>query len=344
MKLLNKKHSIIVLIKTKDVLEKLLKNDGVAYINIQENNRKNNPLSILFASFKRTIKVSKIAKENKVDLLIGTDSSVAQAAFLLRKKSITTLEDDYEVIKNLAKLTYPFTSSILVPTECKVGKWESKKTPYAGFMKLAYLHPNRFTADIQIKNKYIQSDKFILLRLAKLTAHHDVGLKGLNLDLIKSIVDIAKNNEFDVFISSEEQVDESINQYILSINQNEIHHVLAFSSLLISDSQSMSVEAAMLGVPSLRYSDFSGRISVLEELEHKYGLTYGVKTENTQQLLSMTKDLLRNSDIRLVFAEKRNKMLADKIDVTSFLTWFIENFPESQAIMSENPDYQYKFK
>ncbi len=61
-----------------------------------------------------------------------------------------------------------------------------------------------------------------------------------------------------------------------------MHHVLSFASLLICDSQSMSVEAAMLGVPSLRYSSFSGRISVLEELEHQYGLTYGINPEHPE--------------------------------------------------------------
>ena len=37
-------------------------------------------------------------------------------------------------------------------------------------------------------------------------------------------------------------------------------------------------------------------------------------------------------------------MLDDNIDVTSFFTWFIENYPESQKIMKENPGYQYEFK
>jgi len=37
-------------------------------------------------------------------------------------------------------------------------------------------------------------------------------------------------------------------------------------------------------------------------------------------------------------------MLADKIDVTAFFVWFIENYPDSAKIMKENPDYQYKFK
>ena len=37
-------------------------------------------------------------------------------------------------------------------------------------------------------------------------------------------------------------------------------------------------------------------------------------------------------------------MLADKIDITSFMVWFIENYPNSSDIMKKNPEYQYNFK
>ena len=50
------------------------------------------------------------------------------------------------------------------------------------------------------------------------------------------------------------------------------------------------------------------------------------------------------SNLREVFQQRRQKMLSDKIDVTAFYTWFIENYPESAKIMKQNPDYQLKFK
>ena len=31
-------------------------------------------------------------------------------------------------------------------------------------------------------------------------------------------------------------------------------------------------------------------------------------------------------------------MLTDKIDVTTFMIWFIENYPDSAKIMKVNPD------
>lgn len=340
----SKEHSIILLIKTKDILEQLVHQDGFKYINIQQKSRKNNSIAIILASFERTLKVLKIARKNKIDILIGTDSSVAQAAYILGKHAITTLEDDYEVISKLAKLTYPFTSSIVVPKVCSVGKWEHKKVAYEGYMKLAYLHPKHFNPDIQIVRKYIEAENYCIIRLAKLTAHHDVGINGLNIELVKRIIEIAEEKSYKVYISSETNLDKSLEQYQLKINQNDIHHLMSYASLLISDSQSMSVEAAMLGVPSIRFSDFAGKISVLEELESKYSLTFGVKTAQPEKLIELTKLFLSESNLRSQFQERRQKMLSEKIDVTSFLVWFIENFPESANIMSKNPDYQYKFK
>lgn len=337
-------HSIKILIKTKDILETLLKEDGVEYENIQCNIRKNNKASILLASFQRTLCVYRVARRFHADILIGTDSSIAQAGFLLGKPAITTLEDDVEIIKNLAKLTYPFTSAIVVPSVCRVGKWEKKKIPYYGYMKLAYLHPNYFVPDRDIVSSYGIEGKYILIRLAQLTAHHDVGIKGLSIQLVADIIQIAEKHGYKVYISSEKQLEVSLQAYRLQIKHTDIHHVMNFASLLISDSQSMSVEAAILGVPSLRFSDFSGRISVLEELEQKYHLTSGIKTSEADRLLSETERLLSNPNLRGEYQQHRQLMLKEKIDVTAFLAWFIENYPQSADIIKQSPDYQNKFR
>lgn len=326
-------HEVKVLIKTKDILEDLLIENGEVYENIQVHPRGAGKLSILAASFRRTKAVLHIAKTFKPDVLVGTDSSVAQAAWLLRKPAITVLEDDYEVIRNLAKLTYPFTTCILVPSVCDVGPYDAKKIGYDGYMKLAYLHPNCFTPDRAVVAQYQLPENYVLVRLAKLSAHHDVGINGLNLNLMEHVVSKAKQFGYGVYITSETDLDPLLQPYQLRIQYKDIHHVLAFASLLVSDSQSMSVEAAMLGVPSLRFSDFSGRISVLEELEQSYQLTFGIPTSDPRRLMALFDELLSLSDLKEVFRQRRQKMLSEKIDVASFLTWFVENYPESKTLV-----------
>jgi len=86
---------------------------------------------------------------------------------------------------------------------------------------------------------------------------------------------------------------------------------MAFASLLISDSQSMSVEAAMIGLPNLRLSDFSGRISVLEELEKVYHLTIGIKTSDPQRLIREARHLLLSADSKKEYQKRRNFSVTD---------------------------------
>ena len=338
-----KGHKVIILIKTKDVLERLLKDSGLEYHNILSEGRKDSRIGILWGLLKRDWRLYRfIRKQKKVDIMVGSDPSLAHVGKLMGIPVITALEDDAEIIPQLVKITYPFTTHILVPNVCKVGeKYEKKKIGYDGFMKLGYLHPNQFTPE---KSKAPDTSKpYILIRLAKLTAYHDEKIKGLDIAFIDRLIKIL-DNRFHLFINSEYPLPENYEKYRLKTAPGDIHHVMYFSSLFISDSQSMSVEAAMLGIPSIRYSDFSGRISVLEELEHKYKLTFGIKTTEPEKLFNKVEELLKLEDLRNVFQERRQAMLSDKIDVASFLVWFIENYPNSVNVMRDNPDYQYNFK
>lgn len=337
-------YEVKMVIKTKDVLEQLLKEDGWDYVNVQEKMRKNNKLSIFIASLKRSWAVIKIASKFKPDILLGTGADVAHTGWLLRKPCVTTLEDDIEGIRNLTRMTYPFTDDILVPIPVRVGEWERKKIGYAGYMKLAYLHPNEFTPDKSVLEKYGIEGKYILIRMVQLTAYHDVNVKGLNKAVIEKVLHIAENNGYKVYISSENEIREDLRQYQLKIKSTDIHHIMSYASLLISDSQSMSVEAAMLGVPNIRFNDFAGRVSVLEELQNDYHLTLGIMTSEPQRLVNEVEKALSNPNIREEYQQRRNKMLDDKIDVTAFLTWYIKDYPQSREIMKNSPNYQYNFK
>jgi predicted glycosyltransferase len=147
-----------------------------------------------------------------------------------------------------------------------------------------------------------------------------------------------------VYISAEEKLPKKYIKYILNARLEDIHHIIYFSKIFIGDSQSMAVESAMLGVPSIRFNSFAGKVSILEELEHKYKLTFGIPSSETDCLYSKIQELLEMKDLQKRFQQRRKKMLSEKINVNAFMIWFIENYPNSKKIMKENPDYQYKFK
>jgi predicted choloylglycine hydrolase len=55
-------------------------------------------------------------------------------------------------------------------------------------------------------------------------------------------------------------------------------------------------------------------------------------------------ELLAEKNLKAIWQNKRNAFLLDKIDVTAFFDWFIENYPQSIEIMKNNPDYQLRYK
>jgi predicted glycosyltransferase len=341
VKKLQEKHDVRYLIKTKEVLEPLLKEDNVQYKNILPEGRKSTKFGIVWGLVKRELKVLYEAVCFRPNLMLGTDPSLAHIGKLLRIPVLTVLEDDVQVIYDLAKITFPFSTYIVAPDSCDCGKWNNKKIPYAGYMKLAYLHPNYFSGGSKEKK---EGNEKALIRLSNLEAFHDKGINGFNEELLKQTIEKLEAADFKVQLSSEKIMNAFFDKYMLKINPSQMHKVLCNADILISDSQSMTMEAAMLGIPSIRYSDFSGRIGVLEELEHKYQLTFGVKPGNPGKLTHILDGLLSMGDIQEEFQIRRKKMLDDKIDVTMFFTWLIENFPESAKIIQESPDYQYGFK
>jgi uncharacterized protein len=99
-----------------------------------------------------------------------------------------------------------------------------------------------------------------------------------------------------------------------------------------------------LGVPAIRSNSFVGRISYLEEEEHKYGLTYGFKPDEFGKMFAKIEELLKMPNLKAEWQRRRERMLAEKIDVTAFLIWFVEQWPESLRIMKDNSEYQNNFK
>ena len=99
-----------------------------------------------------------------------------------------------------------------------------------------------------------------------------------------------------------------------------LHHAVAFADFVLGDSQTMTAEAAVLGVPAFRVNDFVGRISYLKELEG-YGLAFGFRPGEEERALAAVQDVMRRPDRRELFAERRRRMLAERIDP---LPWLLD--------------------
>ena len=314
-------HATYILIRKKDILEDLLEASGLSYTNILPSGKKS-----VFTLMLRLWRVFWFAISHRVNVLVGSTPEVAQVAWLLRRRSVVMAEDDAAIVPQFIKAVKPFVDQYLSPVSCNNGPLEPKTTHYEGYHKLAYLHPIRFTPDPSIVDRYFPHNKpYFLLRFAQLNAYHDVSAHahGITKDVAKRIIEILKPHG-DIYITSERALEPELEQYRLKINPLDIHHIMAFSTLYIGDSQSMAVEAAMLGTPSIRFNDFAGKIGVLEELEQKYELTVGIPSHSPEILYQKITVLLSLPDLKEIYLKRRDIMLQDKIDVAGFYTRFIE--------------------
>jgi uncharacterized protein len=324
-----KKHTVFILIKKKDILEELLIKSGLEFLNILPEGRSDSKTGIALGLIKRDLRIFKFAWKNKPDLMLGTSTEITHVGKLLNIPSIVVNEDDHDAVPLFSKLGYPFASQILAPVSCPTGKWEYKSIKYNGYHEFAYLHPNVFKPDEnRVINKIDFSKDFYILRFAKLTAHHDEGKSGLSKDLIHKIINLLEPHG-KIYITAERELEKEFEKYRIKIDSFDMHHALAFASLYIGDSQTMAAEAAVLGTPSVRFNDFVGKLGYLEELEHKYGLTYGIKTDQPEELLKKIEELLAMSNLKEEWQIKREKMLNETIDVTEFMVDLIENYPAS---------------
>ena len=322
----NRNHTVKILIKKKDVLEDLLQSSGMEYLNILPEGRKDTTLGMFVGMLKRDFRILRYAMFKKIDLMVGTSVELSHVGKLLNIPVLNTNEDDASVVPLYAKLSYPLSTRILSPDTCENGKWEYKTVKYKGYHELAYLHPCNFCPSAEVVEKYFRSDtRFFIIRLASLTAHHDKGIKGIDTDFARRLVNTLTPMG-NVYISSERPLEKEFEKYRILIDPMDMHHVLAYASIYIGDSQTMAAEAGVLGTPFIRINDFVGRIGYLRELEEKYKLGYGVLPENKEEVFKILKALMRLKNMKAEFHHRRQKMLADKTDVSHFLTSYIETF------------------
>lgn len=311
-----KGHHFTVATRDKDITHALLDHYGIPYHSLSK------PYGGIGGMFiemlVRDWKLLRMHRKYGFDIAFGTDVSTTHLTLFKNVPSYTFCEDDDDVVHLYALAAYPFSTKVVNPACLRYKYFKNKRLLHNSYHKLAYLHPDFFTPDEAVIRKYgLWPYSYIIIRNSALKAHHDIGAKGLSGEVWdrvnKAIKDYPK-------ITSQE------NAKSQKIEPWDMHHVLAFSKMIISDSLSMSVEAAVLGVPAIRYNSFVGRISVLNELENKYDLTYGFNakdSESTAAMICKIEELLAIAHLPEIWQEKRKKMLSEKINLT---TWMIDLF------------------
>jgi len=309
-------HEAAVTAREKDVTIQLLNNYKIPYTVLSKTGR--TKFSLLSELIQRDFRLYKFCRRFKPDILTGIGGVfAAHAGFLLRKPVVVW--DDSEHAKISHKLTNPFVDVICSPNCYKISLGKKHRL-YAGYHELAYLHPKRFKPDIEIvKGLGIDTkEKYCIIRFVSWQAHHDVGQRGFDparkISFVKEL-----SRQVKVYITSETNLPDELAEYQLKIPVHQIHHILAFAALCVSEGATMVSECAVLGTPAIYINTL--KAGTIDEQE-RYGLIR--QTTDTKEAMEMSLEYLNNENARQNCRLAREKMLAEKIDVTEYIVQTIE--------------------
>ncbi len=310
---------VLLLARHKDVLLNLLAAQSHPYEVLSRGPIRRAVAGRISGIANREMRVWRCCRDWRPDLLVGTDLVITHIGRLRGIPSLVFSEDDSAVVPLMAHLGYRFANRIFAPASCDLGAWEVKKIAYRGYQELAYLRPEVFQADANVVRRYgLDPGRYSLLRVAQLTAHHDVGKQGVDDALARRLVAVMRAHG-DVYISSERPLPDDLAALRLPIEPADIHHVLGHAQMLVGDSQTMTTEASVLGTPAVRYNDFVGEIGCMTELETRYRLAHGIKPGRPDELVELIQELFGREALAATWEARRQVLLAETDDVTEAL-------------------------
>ena len=318
-------HEVDIAIINKDVLPDLLKEHNMPFTDIfPEGRRSKNMFEALLNLFRTVWRLGKVARKKRYDLFV-TDDCLSINGFLKRIPTLFLIDDDLDVVPEIAPLLTCATR-IFAPAVTRLGRYEKKKIGFDGYKELSYLHPDNFTPDAAVVKKYDLSPKnYVFIRVVGLTATHDRNKRGIDNGLLARITDLCLRYGKVPVISAERPLGK-LEKYRLKYPACEGLHILAGASIFVGDSQTMTSEAALLGVPALRCNDFVGKISVMDEKEYRYGLTCGFLPGDAEKMLTKLEEWLQEPDLDAQWQIKYKTMLAQTVDISRQLLEEIEKF------------------
>ncbi len=329
-------HSFAITARDKEMTFELLERYGIDYFS-RGKGGKSLVKKLLYLP-KADYKIYKVAKKFKPDLFLSFGSTyAAHTSAILRCPHIAL--DDTEHAKLELFLYTPFTDTFLNPVSFykNLGPRQIK---FNSLMELSYLHPNFFipNRDVLRLINISKNESFVIIRFVSWNASHDIGQKGLSFQnkiiLVNYLIDLGVK----VYISSESHLPPELEKFRITFPSELFHHALCFAKLYIGEGGTTASEAAVLGTPAIYVNTL--KMGYITEEIHA-GLIF--QTTDINKILEIITEILNDNQSIAKFHSLKKEFLSGKIDLTNFLVWFVENYPDSVKTMKNNPDYQQKF-
>jgi len=334
-------HDFLVIGREKDVTTRLLDAYNIPYIPIGKKGV--GKLDLIREWAGREYRIIRAAKKFDPQICMGVlNPAIVHAAKILGKKSIVFTDSEPEAVKYpiADAITLPFSDVILTLASVKhnYGRKEVRVNSYKEF---ASLDPKYFSPDPQVIQDagLSPNEKYVLIRFVAWDAYHDIGQGGFGDEEKRRLIcELEKHSK--VFISSESPLPREFERYRMPITPDKIHDFLYHATLLVSDSQTMTTEAAVLGTPAVRCNSFVGKNDMgnFLELEEKYRLIFNCSSASDATAKAV--ELVQTPGLKEEWRLRQKVLLQDKLDITAFMVWFVENYPQSFVKVKEDPAMQ----
>ncbi len=346
LELQKKKHKIFWLTTPKDIATNLLDIYNIPYVMLRK------PSTSLFSKawtlLRNVLWEIYYLRHNKIDIAITrTCPYTTIAAKLCNIKHI--IIDDTEHAAQQMRFFSNQSNSVILPT-CFWMNLRADELRFPGNIELFYLHTNYYShAEVWDLLGILPNTRYAIVRFVSWSAWHDTKLVGgFTLDQKRELIN-RLTKHVRVFISSEVELPIDLEPYRIHIPIDRMHDVQAAAALFIGESATMASESVVLGTPAI-YIDEVGRgytdEEAREELLWMYRpvpTAYDLKQNEpkwisggVRECIEKAEEIVSNHFDSIAYHERYKAWLSKKIDCTAFLTWFIENYPDSQQQTRDN--------
>lgn len=265
------------------------------------------------------------------DVLFGVGAYAAHAGFVSRTPAVLILDSEPTSLDHT--ISRPFATAFLTPHAFRKSLGENHYQ-FRGFSETAYLHPNVYEPNPDIRDALgLSSDEpYVILRFNAFGSHHDVGRSGFTPEQRRQLIN-SFAEQATVFISDEGgtlDVD-SLPARLFDLHPALLHDALASARLVVTDTQTVCTETALLGTPVIRSNSFVGESDMgnFKELEQQ-GLVYN--TAEFEEVVEAGLAVLRDESIPTAWTRRRNAYVGGLVNLTDVIVDVAEHTgPEGVA-------------
>lgn len=284
-----------------------------------------------------------VSRRFHTDCFIGFASApCALTSFVMHKPSVLIDDTDHN-LKNQA-IYLPFCTRVFTPfyfsSPLFKKSWAKRKADnLQAYVEQFYLHSNYYNPDESVLDTLgLTRQTYVIVRFSAFDASHDSGVQSLNKETRKAII-LCLEKKYRVILSLEvPSEDNFFNKRTLQFPPHKMHDLLYHARMIVTEGATMASEAYVLGVPYLYINPLTcGYINY----QCSHSPERARKSTDAKEVLAIVEEM---SEINVDQQACRNEVENSTICPTDYLTWFIENYPESRKTVKNNPNYQLRFR